>query len=162
RRRAERRPGHVGRRHDQVIMEAPAPAPYQEMLRRRGRDVASMPAHDPVIPAMDPVLRRAVGETWRRRAHEELKAAMAFTLLSPRRVGGGGRGAGGVGGAGGGATAGARHSGVCRAPAARYLDEEVPWPGPVHVEVNDEHGDRVVSAALRAVTLGCVNETVAA
>jgi hypothetical protein len=52
------------------------------MLRRRVRPLAKMPEHDATIDGMDPSLRREVGGTWRRRAHEELKASMAFAVLS--------------------------------------------------------------------------------
>jgi hypothetical protein len=55
-----------------------------------------------------------------------------------------------------------RHAEVCRALASRYLGEEVPWPGPVPVLADVVAGDARERAALHAVTLGCVNETISA
>lgn len=141
-------------------MTTPA-APYQEALRRRGRDVASMPAHDPVIDATEPALRRAVGETWQRRAHEELKAAMGFTLLTQKLLEAGAP-AEAITRVSRAVQDEVRHAEVCRALAARYLGAEVPWPDAVPIEVPPERGDKRALALLHGVTLGCVNETIAA
>jgi hypothetical protein len=137
------------------------PAPYQEALRRRGRDVAGLPATDAVIDAMDPALRRAVGASWQRRAHEELRAARGFAVLSQKLLEAGAppeptaRVARAV-------TDEMRHAEICRALAARYLGEDVSWPGPVPVEPSGDAEDRLVRASLHAVTLCCVSESVAA
>jgi hypothetical protein len=142
-----------------------------------------MPEQDALIDALDPALRRVVGETWRRRAHEELKAAFAFSRLTQELLEAGApfesisRFSRGVHDE-------VRHAEVCRALAARYLGEEgfgersergpealarssvpivkVPSPPAVPILASDEDGDARVRAATHAVTLGCVNETIAA
>jgi hypothetical protein len=137
-------------------------APYADLLRRRGRAVVALPAEDAVIDAAPAALRRAVGETWHRRSHEELKAAMAFTLLSRELLEIGAppdamtRVARAVGDE-------VRHAEALRALSSRYLGEEATWPPAVPVEAaRSLEGDEPrVRASLHAVALGCVNETIA-
>lgn len=135
-------------------------AGYAEVLRRRGRPVVAMPAHDAVIDATEPALRRAIGETWKRRAHEELKAAMSFTLLSRALLE--------VGAAPDvlarvtrAVSDEVRHAEALRALASRYLGEDVPWPPPVHIEDELPGLDPRRRAALHVVTLCCVSESIA-
>jgi hypothetical protein len=136
------------------------PPPYAELLRRRNRPVVAMPERDDVIDAMDAVLRRKVGQTWARRAHEELKAAMAFTLLSRELL-----------------AAGAvpdvlvrvtravsdevRHAEILRALASRYLGQESPWPPGMDLPPEPPGEAPWVLMSLHAVTLCCVSETIA-
>jgi hypothetical protein len=142
-------------------MSPGAASPYQDVLRRSGKPVAAMPAHDPVIEAMEAELRRAVGETWRRRAHEELKASMSFAVLSQRllEVGAAPEAMARVARA---VSDEVRHAEACRALAARYLGDDTAWPGPVVIEITPPGEDRLVSASLHMVKMGCVNETIAA
>jgi hypothetical protein len=142
------------------IADVAALASYTDLLRRRGRPVLALPEHDPVIDAADPVLKRKVGETWKRRAHEELKAAMAFTMLV--------RGLMEVGAAPDALTRVARavtdeirHAELLRALGARYLGEEAPWPPAVHVDVGPLGPQPRRRASLHAVTLCCVSESIA-
>jgi hypothetical protein len=137
-----------------------AHAPYADVLRRRGRPLASMPERDPVIDAADPALRRRVGETWHRRAHEELKASMAFTLLTREllEVGAAPDAMARVARAVGDEV---RHAEARRALASRYSNEEASWPPPVQVEAAPLGDAPRVRASLHAVALGCVNETIA-
>jgi hypothetical protein len=137
--------------------EAPA---YGDLLRRRGRPVLALPEVDSVIDGMDAALRRRVGETWHRRAHEELKAAMAFALLSREllEVGAAPEAIVRVSRA---VSDEVRHAEILRALASRYLGEETAWPPGVHVEPRDLGANPRVRASLHAVTLCCVNETIA-
>ncbi len=133
---------------------------YSEVLRRRGRPIVAMPEQDAVIEATDPALRRAIGETWKRRAHEELKAAMSFTLLSRALLE-----VGAVPDVLARVTRAVsdevRHAEALRALASRYLGEEVPWPPPVHVEAESPGPHPRQRAALHVVTLCCVSESIA-
>jgi hypothetical protein len=135
-------------------------AAYSEALRRRGRPVVTLPDDDPVIDGAEPGLRRKVGETWRRRAHEELKAAMAFTLLSRELLAVGAapeamaRVARAVGDE-------VRHAEALRALASRYLGEEVAWPPAVDVEVGPLGPRPRERASRHAVALCCFSETIA-
>ena len=137
---------------------------YQEALRRKGRPIAAMPDHDPIIDAMDPELRRAVGETWGRRAHEELKASMGFAILSQKllEVGAAPEAMARVARA---VADEVRHAEICRALSSRYLafggERETAWPGGVEVDVPDARGDRLVTTSIHMVKMGCVNETIA-
>ena len=138
----------------------PDDAPYAEILRRRGRPLAAMPERDPVIDATAPHLRRAVGETWHRRSHEELKASMAFTLLAREllEVGAAPEAMSRVARAVGDEV---RHAEALRALASRYLGEDAAWPPAVLVEAGPLGDAPRVRASLHAVALGCVNETIA-
>jgi hypothetical protein len=126
-----------------------------------------MPGQDAVIDATEPTLRRAIGETWKRRAHEELKAAMSFTWLSRSLL---------EVGAAPDALARVtravndevRHAEALRALASRYLGEDVPWPPPVDMEEEPPAPTSPASpsyarrrAALHVVTLCCVSESIA-
>jgi hypothetical protein len=141
-------------------MTAPEESPYADVLRRRGRPLASMPDRDPVIDAMDASLRRRVGETWHRRAHEELKASMAFALLAREllEVGAAPEAMARVARAVGDEV---RHAEALRVLASRYLGEDASWPPAVHVEASPLGDAPLLRASLHAVALGCVNETIA-
>jgi hypothetical protein len=136
--------------------------PYADVLRRRGRPVVALPEVDPVIDDMDGELRRKVGETWRRRAHEELKAAMAFALLSREllEIGAAPDAIARVSRAVGDEV---RHAEVLRALGSRYLGQEAAWPAgvPVEYESLGAGAHPRTRASLHAVTLCCVNETIA-
>jgi hypothetical protein len=153
----------MGRRSNPMTIVDDGASSYQEALRRKGRPVAAMPDHDPVIEGTEPALRRAIGETWLRRAHEELKASMGFAVLSQKllEVGAAPDAMARVARAVGDEV---RHAEICRALASRYLGEDAPWPSAVPVDVgpraHDE--DRLVRASLHTVTMACVNETIAA
>lgn len=142
------------------LAAGPATEAYSEVLRRRGRPVVVMPEQDTVIEAADPALRRAMGETWQRRAHEELKAAMSFALLSRSLLEVGtvpdvlARVTRAV-------SDEVRHAEALRALASRYLGEEVPWPPPVHVEADLPGPHPRRRAALHVVTLCCMSESIA-
>jgi hypothetical protein len=133
---------------------------YAEGLRRRGRPVVALPDDDRIIQGMDAALRRRVGETWVRRAHEELKAAMAFSLLSREllEVGAAPDAIARVARAVGDEV---RHAEVLRALGSRYLGQEAGWPPPVHVEASPLGPNPRARASIHAVTLCCVSETVA-
>ncbi len=139
---------------------AQAPVAYAEILRRQARPVAPMPAHDGVIEGMDAALRRTVGETWVRRAHEELKAAMSFTLLTRELLTVGAppdtlaRVARAVGDE-------VRHAEILRALGSRYLGAEAPWPPGMNIEPSALGDHPRLLACLHAVTLCCVSETIA-
>lgn len=132
---------------------------YPEVLRRRGRAVVTLPERDEVIEQMDPALRTKVGQTWARRAHEELKAGMWFALLSRELLAVGtapdalARVARAVGDE-------VRHAEILRALGARYLGEAVPWPPGMPVAEAPADPPRSM-ASLHAVTLCCVSETIA-
>ena len=139
---------------------AQAPPAYAEILRRRGGPVAPMPAEDGVIDGMDATLRRKVGETWVRRAHEELKAAMSFTLLTRELLTVGAppdvlaRVARAVGDE-------VRHAEILRALGSRYLGAEARGPPGMSVEPSALGDHPRLLASLHAVTLCCVSETIA-
>jgi hypothetical protein len=137
-----------------------APAPYAELLRRRGRAAVTLPEHDTVIDGMDPELRRSVGTTWARRAHEELKASMAFALLSRDllAVGAPADALARVSRAVGDEV---RHAEILRALASRYLGEDVPWPPGMPLAPEPPEAPPRALASLRAVTFCCVSETIA-
>ncbi len=136
-------------------------ATYADLLAQRARPTERrLPTTDPAIDAMDPALRHAVGATWQRRAHEELKASMTFALLSRKllEIGAAPEAMSRVARAVGDEV---RHAEVCRALASRYLGEEVPWPAAVHAELGPTDDDPRVQASLHTVALSCVNETIA-
>jgi hypothetical protein len=118
----------------EAMMPLGANPHYRDLLRRQGRPVAAMPEDDPVIAATDPALRKVIGETWLRRAHEELKASMGFAVLAQKllEVGAAPEAMARVARAVGDE---ARHAEICRALAERYLGEEAPWPGAVPVDL---------------------------
>jgi hypothetical protein len=113
-----------------------------------------------VIDAAEPTLRRQIGETWKRRAHEELKAAMSFMLLSRSllEVGAAPDALARVTRA---VSDEVRHAEALRALASRYLNENVPWPPPVHVESGSLGTHPRRQASLHVVTLCCVSESIA-
>jgi hypothetical protein len=133
---------------------------YTDLLRRRGQQLAKMPEHDAVIVAMEPALRRMVGSTWERRAHEELKASMAFAVLAREllEVGAPPDAMARVARA---VADEVRHAELLRALASRVLEEDVGWPPAVHVETTPLGANPRVTASLHAVALCCVNETIA-
>jgi hypothetical protein len=142
-------------------MIAPPEAPaYSDLLRRRGRPLVALPEDDPVIDGADAALRRKVGETWSRRAHEELKASLAFALLAREllEVGAAPEAIARVSRAVGDEV---RHAELLRALGARYLGEAVAWPPAVAVEPGPLGPTPRVRASLHAVMLCCVNETIA-
>jgi hypothetical protein len=133
---------------------------YAELLRRRGRPVVAMPERDDVIDGMDSLLRRKVGQTWTRRAHEELKAAMSFTLLSRELLASGAvpdvlvRVTRAV-------SDEVRHAEILRALGTRYLGQETPWPPGMELPPEPPEEPPRVLVSLHAVTLCCVSETIA-
>ncbi len=133
---------------------------YTDLLRRRGPPLAKMPERDEAIDVMEPSLRREVGCTWRRRAHEELKASMAFAVLS-RELLEVGAAPEAMARAARAVADEVRHAELCRALASRYLAEDVAWPPAVHVDTAPLGADPRVKASLHAVTLACINETIA-
>jgi len=136
------------------------PPLYAELLRRRGRPVVAMPDRDDVIDGMDAALRRKVAQTWARRAHEELKAAMAFTLLSRELLA-----AGAVPDVLARVTRAVsdevRHAEILRALASRYLGQEAPWPPGMDLPPESPGEPPRVLASLHVVTLCCVSESIA-
>jgi hypothetical protein len=127
---------------------------------RRRRHVVELPEQDPVIDAMPADLRRDVGVTWERRAHEELKVATAFAVLTrelletgadPRVLAGVSRGVNDE----------VRHAEVCRTLAARYRGADVAWPPEVGIEPSPRTDERRLRTAFHAVSMCCVNEAIA-
>lgn len=139
------------------------PAAYTEFLRRRGPALLTLPERDDAIEAMPAAQRRRVGETWHRRAHEELKAAMAFSLLSREllEIGAAPEAMARIARA---VSDEVRHAEILRALASRYLGEEARWPPAVPIDADAGRlGARPrEQASLHAVSLCCVNETIAA
>jgi hypothetical protein len=131
----------------------------QSLLRRRRR-VVELPEVDPVIDAMPPALRQDVASTWQRRAHEELRVAAAFAVLSREllEVGADARVLAGVSR---GVNDEVRHAEVCRSLASKYLGADVPWPAPVVIEPSPRADDRRIRTAFHVVSMCCVNEAIA-
>jgi hypothetical protein len=129
-------------------------------LLRRRRHVVELPESDPVIDAMEPTLRRAVAHTWERRAHEELKVAAAFSVLTrelletrgdPLVLAAVSRGVNDE----------VRHAVVCRSLAAKYRGGDVPWPPEVAIEPSTRADDRRLRTAFHLVSMCCINEAIA-
>jgi hypothetical protein len=134
--------------------------PSPPSLMRRRRHVVELPDSDPVIDAMPAALRHEVARTWERRAHEELKVAAAFTVLTrelletrgdPRVLAGVSRGVNDE----------VRHAEVCRSLAAKYRGGDVPWPPEVIIEPSTRADDRRLRTAFHLFSMCCVNEAIA-
>jgi hypothetical protein len=137
-----------------------APLPYESSLLRHTRRVLRLPDEDPVIDAMPDALRSEVAKTWARRGHEELRVAIAFSVLCRELL---------QTGASPNVLAlvsravhdEVRHAEVCRALAARYARAPFPWPDEVVITPSDAKIDPRLRAAFHMVTMCCVNEAIA-
>jgi hypothetical protein len=134
--------------------------PSPSSLIRRRRHVVELPESDPIIDAMPSALRQEVAKTWERRAHEELKVAAAFSVLTrelletrgdPMVLAGISRGVNDE----------VRHAEVCRSLAGKYRGAEVPWPAEVIIEPSTRADDRRLRTAFHVVSMCCVNEAIA-
>jgi hypothetical protein len=134
--------------------------PHEPLLLRAPRRVVRLPEEDPVIDAMPSSLRREVALTWARRAHEELKVAMAFSILS-REVLETGAAPDVLAVIARAVHDEVRHAEVCRALASRYADADVAWPTGVEVETKNQHPDARARVAFHLVMMCCVNEAIA-
>lgn len=136
------------------------PLPYESSLMRRRRHVLPLPEQDPVIDAMPDTLRVEVARTWERRAREELKVAVAFSVLcrelletraDPEVLALVSRAVHDE----------VRHAEVCRTLASRYASAPLPWPDEVVIEPSKSKIDARLRAAFHLVTMCCVNEAIA-
>jgi hypothetical protein len=120
-----------------------------------------MPDHDDRIESLDAVTRRAIADTWQRRAGEELKVAAAFTGLCRELL---------EAGADGDVVMAAsraihdevRHGEICRVLASRYRGEEVAWPPPVALKMRRAPGRSPEQTLLNVAEMCCANEAVSA
>jgi hypothetical protein len=129
-------------------------------LARRPRRVVEMPARDERIESLALELRRAVSDTWQRRAHEELKVAAAFSVLC-RELLETGADADAVAVAARAVSDEVRHGEICRTLASCYRGEEVPWPPAVAIDPHPAREDHLVRTALHVTSMCCVNEAIA-
>src|SRR5580692_550065 len=136
------------------------PLSYEASMLRRRRHVLPLPERDPVIDAMPEALRVEVAQTWERRAREELRVAIAFTVLcrellethaEPEVLAIVSRAVHDE----------VRHAEVCRTLASRYAKVSVPWPDEVVIEPSEAKVDPRLRAAFHLVTMCCVNEAIA-
>jgi hypothetical protein len=126
----------------------------------RGSGVA-MPERDDRIEALDGPTRRAVADTWQRRAGEELKVAAAFSMLCRELL---------ETGADGDVVLAAsraihdevRHGEICRALASRYRGEDVGWPPPVALKLRLAPARSPAQTLLNVAEMCCANEAVSA
>lgn len=135
-------------------------AGYAALLRRQAPPVVALPPADPVIDGANAGLRRTIGETWERRAHEELKASMAFAVLS-RELLEVGAPPEAIARVARGVSDEVRHAEILRALASRYLGADVAWPPAVHADPAPLGANPRVTVSLHTVTMCCVSETVA-
>jgi hypothetical protein len=134
--------------------------PSPPSLLRRHRHPVELPEVDPVIDGMPTELRREVARSWERRAHEELKVAAAFSVLT-RELLETGADPQVLAAASRGVNDEVRHAEVCRALASKYRGAEVPWPPGVAIEPSQRVDDRRLRTAFHVVAMCCVNEAVA-
>jgi hypothetical protein len=128
---------------------------------RRGSPVVDMPDHDDRIESLDAASRRAIADTWQRRAGEELKVATAFTILCRELL---------ETGADGDVVMAAsraihdevRHGEICRILASRYRGEEVAWPPPVALRMRRAPGRSGQQTLLHVAEMCCANEAISA
>ena len=135
--------------------------PRPAALSRTRRTLVDMPDRDERIEAMLPSARRAVADTWQRRAHEELKVAAAFTVLC-RELLETGADAQVVAVASRAVNDEVRHGEICRLLASRYRGEDLPWPPAVAIDPHPPRDDVEVRTALHVTAMCCVNEAIAA
>jgi hypothetical protein len=127
----------------------------------KSTDTATLPDRDDRIEALDSATRRAIADTWQRRAGEELKVATAFSMLCRELL---------ETGADGDVLLAAsravhdevRHGEICRALASRYRGEDVPWPPPVSLKMQPARGPAPAHALLHVAEMCCANEAVSA
>ncbi len=138
----------------------PSPDPSPPSLLRRHRHVVELPEHDPLIEALPSGLRQEVADTWERRAHEELKVAAAFSVLTREllEVGADRSVLAAVSRA---VNDEVRHAEVCRCLASKYRGTDVSWPAEVVVEPSSRGDERRLRTTFHVVVLCCVNEAIA-
>ncbi len=140
--------------------DVPARHDVAAALTRRRGPVVQMPALDERIESLDPSTRRAIADTWQRRAHEELKVAAAFSVLC-RELLQIGADADVVAVASRGVSDEVRHGEICRLLASRYRGQDLPWPPSVPIEPNPVRDDLLERTTLHATGMCCVNEAIA-
>jgi hypothetical protein len=121
----------------------------------------ALPDHDDRIAALDSATRRAIADTWQRRAGEELKVATAFSALCRELL---------ESGADGDVVLAAsraihdevRHGEICRTLASRYRGEDVPWPPAVAMKMQRARGPAAARTLLHVAEMCCANEAVSA
>ena len=121
----------------------------------------ALPDRDDRIDALDSATRRAIADTWQRRAGEELKVATAFSALCRELL---------ETGADGDVVLAAsravhdevRHGEICRALASRYRGEDVPWPPAVSLKMQRARGHGSAQTLLHVAEMCCANEAVSA
>lgn len=138
----------------------PSPDPSPPSLLRRHRHVVELPEHDPLIDALPSGLRREVADTWERRAHEELKVAAAFSVLT-RELLEVGADRSVLAAASRAVNDEVRHAEVCRCLASKYRGTDVSWPAEVVVEPSSRGDERRMRTTFHVVVLCCVNEAIA-
>lgn len=120
-----------------------------------------MPERDDRIGSLDGATRRAIADTWQRRAGEELKVATLFSMLCRELL---------ETGADGDVLIAAsraihdevRHAEICRALASRYRRQDVGWPPPVALKLRRVPPRSAVQTVLIVAEMCCANEAVAA
>jgi hypothetical protein len=122
---------------------------------------ARLPLEDPSVDALDVATRQALSLHWEARATSELRVASIFAVLA-RELFETGADAPVMTICARAVSDEVRHAEICRLLAERYGDREVPWPSPGPVPM-PLHADapEPLRPTLRAVAMGCINETIA-
>jgi hypothetical protein len=133
----------------------------EALAARRRSTVVDFPEVDDRIEALDAASRRAIADTWQRRAGEELKVATVFTILCRELL---------ETGAGGDVVMSVsraihdevRHGEICRRLASRYRGEDVAWPAPVAMIYRPAPPHSPMRTLLTVAEMCCANEAVSA
>jgi hypothetical protein len=122
---------------------------------------ARLPLDDPSVDALDVATRQALSLHWEARATSELRVASIFAVLA-RELFETGADAPVMTICARAVSDEVRHAEICRLLAERYGDRDVSWPspGPVPMPLHGTAPERL-RPTLRAVAMGCINETIA-
>jgi hypothetical protein len=122
---------------------------------------ARLPLDDPGVDELDTATRQALSHHWEARATSELRVASIFAVLA-RELFETGADPPVMTVCARAVSDEVRHAEICRLLAERYGDREVPWPAPgaVPMPLHSSAPERL-RPTLRAVAMGCINETIA-
>ncbi len=122
---------------------------------------ARLSVEDATVDVLDGASRQNVARHWEARATAELRVASVFSVLA-RELFETGADSAVLDICARAVSDEVRHAEICRRVAERYAGRDVPWPppGPVPMPLHRSAPARL-RPTLRAVAMGCINETIA-